>query len=167
MAGSINKVIIVGNLGRDPEVRHGQDGFKVVSLAIATGESWKDKTTGEKRERTEWHRVSIINPALGDIAERYLRKGSKVYIEGQLQTSKWTDQNGQERYSTDIVLRQYRGELALLDSPNKNGGAPAATPVSALTSDLPFSAEPLYETFQSPQPSSASKFEMRDDEIPF
>lgn len=158
MAGSINKVIIVGNLGKDPEVRHGQEGFKVVSLAVATGETWKDKATGEKKERTEWHRVSIMNPALADIAEKYLRKGSKVYLEGQLQTNKWTDQNGQERYSTEVVLRQYRGELALLDSQNKIGGSPQSS------SDSSFGAEPLYDTFQ---PSAANKFDMKDDEIPF
>ncbi|NKD86971.1 single-stranded DNA-binding protein [Haematospirillum sp. 15-248] len=116
MAGSVNKVILVGNLGRDPEVRSTQNGQKIVNMTVATSESWKDRQTGERREKTEWHRVVIFNPNLGEIAERYLRKGSKVYLEGQLQTRKWTDQNGQERYSTEIVLQAYRGELTLLDS---------------------------------------------------
>jgi single-strand DNA-binding protein len=115
MAGSINKVIIVGNLGRDPEVRTFQNGGKVVNLNVATSETWKDKTTGERKERTEWHRVTIANEGLGRIAEQYLRKGSKVYIEGQLETRKWQDQSGAERYSTEVVLRPYRGEMTLLD----------------------------------------------------
>ena len=115
MAGSVNKVIIIGNLGRDPEVKSFQNGGKVVNLRIATSETWKDKTTGEKKERTEWHAVSILNEGLSKIAEQYLRKGSKVYIEGQLETRKWQDQSGADRYSTEVVLRPYRGELTLLD----------------------------------------------------
>lgn len=114
MAGSVNKVILVGNLGRDPEVRTMQNGNKIVNLNIATSETWKDRQTGEKRERTEWHRVVIFSPPLADIAERYLRKGSSVYIEGQLQTRKWQDQNGQDRYSTEVVLQPFKGELTLL-----------------------------------------------------
>ena len=121
MAGSVNKVIIVGNLGRDPEVRSFQNGGKVVNLRIATSENWKDRTTGEKRERTEWHSVAIFSEPLGRIAEQYLRKGSKVYIEGQLETRKWQDQSGQDRYSTEVVLRPYRGELTLLDSRGSGG----------------------------------------------
>ena len=116
MSGSINKVILVGNLGRDPEIRAMQNGDKVVQLSIATSDRWKDKTSGEQRERTEWHRVVIFNDGIGRIAEQYLKKGSTVYIEGQLQTRKWTDQSGQEKYTTEIVLQRYRGELTLLGS---------------------------------------------------
>jgi single-strand DNA-binding protein len=114
MAGSVNKVILLGNLGRDPEVRQTQDGTKIVHLAIATSERWRDRQTGEPRERTEWHRVVIFNERLGEIAEKYLTKGRQVYVEGQLQTRKWTDQNGQERYTTEVVLQRFRGELALI-----------------------------------------------------
>ncbi len=114
MAGSVNKVIIVGNLGRDPEVRNFPAGGKVVNLNIATSETWRDKASGERKERTEWHRVAIFNEALGKIAEQYLKKGSTVYIEGQLETRKWQDQSGAERFTTEIVLRQFRGELTLL-----------------------------------------------------
>ena len=120
MAGSVNKVIIVGNLGRDPEVRSFQNGGKVCNLRIATSETWKDRNTGERREKTEWHSVAIFSEPLARIAEQYLRKGSKVYVEGQLETRKWQDQSGQDRYTTEIVLRPYRGELTLLDS--RSGG---------------------------------------------
>jgi single-strand DNA-binding protein len=120
MAGSVNKVILIGNLGADPEVRATQDGRKIVNLRVATSENWKDKGSGERREKTEWHRVVIFNDRLADVAERYLRKGSKVYLEGQLQTRKWTDQGGQEKYSTEVVLQQFRGELTLLDG--RSGG---------------------------------------------
>jgi single-strand DNA-binding protein len=122
MAGSVNKVIIVGNLGRDPEVRSFQNGGKVVNLNIATSETWRDKASGERKERTEWHRVSILNEPLAKIAEQYLKKGSKVYIEGQLETRKWTDQSGAEKYTTEVVLRPYRGELTLLDGREGGGG---------------------------------------------
>lgn len=121
MAGSVNKVIIVGNLGRDPEVRSFGNGGKVVNLRIATSETWRDKQTGERKERTEWHSVAIYNEALGKIAEQYLRKGSTVYIEGQLETRKWQDQSGADRYTTEIVLRQFRGELTLLGG--RDGGS--------------------------------------------
>ena len=124
MAG-VNKVIIVGNLGRDPEVRSFPNGGKVVNLRIATSETWRDKASGERKERTEWHSVAIFNEALGKIAEQYLRKGSTVYIEGQLETRKWQDQSGADRYTTEVVLRQYRGELTLLggrDGGNSGGG---------------------------------------------
>lgn len=114
MSGSVNKCIIVGNLGRDPEVHHTQSGDKVVNMSIATSESWKDKATGERREKTEWIRVVIWNERLADVAEKYLAKGRSVYIEGQLRTRKWVDQSGQERYSTEVVLERYRGELTLL-----------------------------------------------------
>ncbi|MGF6860019.1 single-strand DNA-binding protein [Rhodobacteraceae bacterium MBR-64] len=116
MAGSVNKVIIVGNLGRDPEVRSFANGGKVCNLRIATSENWRDKATGERREKTEWHSVAIFSEPLARIAEQYLKKGSKVYIEGQLETRKWQDQSGQDRYSTEVVLRPYKGELTLLDS---------------------------------------------------
>jgi len=122
MAGSVNKVILVGNLGRDPEVRTSQDGAKIVSLNIATSESWKDRASGERKEKTEWHRVVIFNPNLADVAERYLRKGSSVYIEGALQTRKWTDQSGQERYTTEVVIGRFKGELTLLGG-RDGGGA--------------------------------------------
>ena len=147
MSGSVNKVILVGNLGRDPEVRSSQDGTKIVNLSIATSERWKDRNSGEQRERTEWHRVVIFNENLGRVAEQYLRKGSSVYLEGQLQTRKWTDQQGVEKYTTEVVLQRYRGELTLLggrgdaagggfgDSAGGNmggggygAGAPAAAP---------------------------------------
>lgn len=122
MAGSVNKVILVGNLGRDPEVRSFPNGGKVVNLRIATSENWRDKQTGERRERTEWHSVAIFNENLGRIAEQYLRKGSKVYLEGQLETRKWQDQSGADRYSTEVVLRPYRGEMTLLDGRGEGGG---------------------------------------------
>ncbi|TAG19847.1 MAG: single-stranded DNA-binding protein [Rhodobacterales bacterium] len=121
MAGSVNKVIIVGNLGRDPEVRNFPNGGKVVNLRIATSESWRDKASGERKERTEWHSVAIFNEALGKIAEQYLRKGSTVYIEGQLETRKWQDQSGADRYSTEVVLRPYNGNLTLLGG--RDGGS--------------------------------------------
>lgn len=120
MAGSVNKVILIGNLGRDPEVRTFQNGGKVCNLRIATSENWKDRNTGERKERTEWHSVSIMSEGIAKIAEQYLRKGSKVYIEGQLETRKWQDQNGQDRYSTEVVLRPYSGTLTMLDGPNGN-----------------------------------------------
>lgn len=125
MAGSVNKVIIVGNLGRDPEVRNTQAGMKVVNLAVATSESWNDKTSGERKELTEWHRVVIMNDRLGDVAEKYLRKGSKVYLEGKLQTRKWTDQSGQERYTTEIMLGRFNGELVMLDRAGGGSGGMA------------------------------------------
>jgi single-strand DNA-binding protein len=121
MAGSVNKVILVGNLGRDPEVRSFPNGGKVVNLRIATSETWRDKATGERKERTEWHSVAIFNEALGKIAEQYLRKGSTVYIEGQLETRKWQDQSGADRYTTEVVLRQFRGELTLLGGRDAGG----------------------------------------------
>ena len=121
MSGSVNKVTLVGNLGRDPEVRAMQNGDKIVQLSVATSDRWKDKNSGEQRERTEWHRVVIFNDALGRIAEQYLKKGSTVYLEGQLQTRKWTDQqSGQEKYTTEVVLQRYRGELTLLGSRTEN-----------------------------------------------
>ncbi len=128
MAGSVNKVILVGNLGRDPEIRRLGSGDPVVNLRIATSESWKDKGTGERKEKTEWHSVVIFNENLGRVAEQYLRKGSKVYIEGQLQTRKWTDQSGQEKYTTEVVLQRFRGELTILDSRSGGGSDYAEEP---------------------------------------
>ena len=122
MAGSVNKVILVGNLGRDPEIRNFQNGGKVANLRIATSENWKDRTTGERKERTEWHTVAIFNEGLVGVVERYLKKGSKVYVEGQLETRKWQDQSGQDRYSTEIVLRGIGGTLTMLDGASGGGG---------------------------------------------
>lgn len=154
MAGSVNKVIIVGNLGADPEVRTFQNGGKVCSLRIATSESWKDKNSGEKKERTEWHSVSIFSEPLANIAEKYLKKGSKVYIEGQLETRKWQDQSGADRYSTEVVLRPYRGELTLLDGHGgggqssggnyqapASGGTGGAGGINDISDDIPFNME--------------------------
>jgi single-strand DNA-binding protein len=121
MAGSVNKVILVGNLGRDPEIRTMQNGGKVCNLSVATSERWRDRTSGEQQERTEWHRVVIFDDRLVDVAERYLQKGAKIYLEGELQTRKWQDQSGQERYTTEVVLRRFRGQLTMLDS--RGGGA--------------------------------------------
>jgi single-strand DNA-binding protein len=123
VAGSINKVILVGNLGNDPDVRTMQSGSKVCNLSIATSESWKDRNTGERKERTEWHRVVIFNEPIAKVAENYLRKGSKVYLEGQLETRKWTDQSGVEKYTTEVVLRPYTGQLTMLDSAGGGAGA--------------------------------------------
>jgi single-strand DNA-binding protein len=135
MAGSVNKVVLVGNLGKDPEVRTTQDGSKIVNLTLATSDTWNDRASGERKEKTEWHRVVIFNDRIGDVAERFLRKGRKVYIEGALQTRKWTDQGGQERYTTEVVIGRFRGDLVLLDSnrgeeggmgEGGGGGAPAS-----------------------------------------
>ncbi len=148
MAGSVNKVILIGNLGRDPEVRTTQSGTKVANLSLATSDSWKDRNTGEKREKTEWHRVVIFGN-LADIAERYLKKGSKVYISGQLQTRKWQDQSGQDKYTTEVVLQGFNGELIMLDSRGGDGGGDYA------------SSEPTGGGWDSGPPGDM------DDEIPF
>jgi single-strand DNA-binding protein len=121
MAGSVNKVILIGNLGADPEIRHTQDGRPIVNLRVATSDSWRDKATGERREKTEWHRVVIFNEGLARIAEQYLKKGSKVYLEGQLQTRKWEDQSGQERYTTEVVLQGFNAQLTMLDGRQRDG----------------------------------------------
>lgn len=156
MAGSVNKVILVGNLGRDPETRNAQSGSKIVNLTVATSESWNDKASGDRKERTEWHRVAIFNERLADVAERFLRKGRKVYLEGQLQTRKWTDQSGQERYSTEIVLDRFRGELVLLDSARDNEGGQSERP-----------APQRQNSQQSRQSSGWDNPSDLDDEIPF
>jgi single-strand DNA-binding protein len=149
MAGSVNKVILVGNLGKDPEVRRMTSGEPVVNLSVATSESWRDKASGERKEKTEWHRVVIFNKNLADVAEKYLRKGSKVYVEGQLQTRKWTDKDGQEKYSTEVVLQNFRGELTMLDGRGGEGGGGGGGGRGA-----------------SEAPASFQRDEM-DDEIPF
>lgn len=143
MAGSVNKVILIGNVGKDPEIRTTQNGGRIANLSLATSESWKDKTTGERKENTQWHRVVIFNEALVGITERYIRKGSKLYLEGQLETRKWTDSEGKDQYSTEVVLRPYRGEITLLDSrsdsqggggySNANNDAPSYAPAAAAT----------------------------------
>lgn len=168
MAGSVNKVILVGNLGRDPEVRSTQSGQKIVNFTLATSDSWNDKASGERRERTEWHRVVIFNERVADIAERYLRKGRKVYVEGSLQTRKWTDQSGQERYTTEVVIDRFRGELTLLDSgrgDEEGGGyaqgrssSPPARPVAATTAG---GGGHSAQTWDAPPGGDL------DDEIPF
>lgn len=121
MAGSVNKVILVGNLGKDPDVRQTQSGDTIVNLTVATSENWRDKNTGERKEKTEWHRVCVFNENLAKVAQSYLKKGSKVFIEGQLQTRKWTDQSGVEKYSTEVVLQRFRGELTMLDGRSEGG----------------------------------------------
>src|SRR6266705_1899420 len=163
MAGSVTTVILVDNLARAPEIRSTQDGMRIANLAVATSESWRDRVSGERKERTEWHRVAIFNERLAEIAEKYLKKGAKVYIEGALQTRKWTDNSGQERYTTEIVLQRYRGELTMLDGARSAGGPPteggyeegyagggfgdeptvaaparARTPINDLDDDIPF-----------------------------
>ncbi len=148
MAGSVNKVILVGNLGKDPEVRRMQSGDPVVNLSLATSESWRDKSSGERKEKTEWHRVVIFNKNLAEVAEKYLHKGSKVYVEGSLQTRKWTDKDGAEKYSTEIVLQNFRGELTMLDSKGEGGGASR-------------------ERFGAGEAPASFQREEMDDEIPF
>lgn len=152
MAGSVNKVILVGNLGADPEIRSLSSGDRVANLRVATSESWKDRSTGERKERSEWHRVVIFNDNLTTVAEKYLRKGSKVYIEGSIQTRKWTDQSGVEKFSTEIVLQKFRGELTLLDARDGGGSAGQADHGG----DRGFSGS-----------SGARDFEPDDSEIPF
>ena len=164
MAGSINKVILVGNLGRDPEVRSMQDGGKIVQLSLATSETWKDRNSGERRERTEWHRVVIFNEALGNIAEQYLRKGSTVYIEGQLQTRKWTDQQGQEKYTTEVVLQRYRGELTMLGG---RADSVSSTGYSDTNSDSGFNSGLQNESSSNNVSGGISNIDDLDDEIPF
>jgi single-strand DNA-binding protein len=164
MSGSVNKVILVGNLGRDPEVRRLNSGEPVVNLRIATTESWRDKASGERKERTEWHNVVIFNENLAKVAEQYLRKGSKVYVEGQLQTRKYTDQSGQEKYSTEIVLQRYRGEMTLLDS---RGGGQGASEGGRDYSGTDFGSASPMERRPAPQGGGGKYSSDMDDEIPF
>lgn len=156
MAGSVNKVILIGNLGRDPEIRTFANGGKAANMRIATSESWRDKATGERKERTEWHSVAVFNDGLVGVIEKFVKKGSKIYIEGQLETRKWTDQNGVERYSTEVVLRPYRGELTLLDGRAGGGNAQGE-------------AKPV-DTYQGASNQGGGNAPGRadmDDEIPF
>jgi single-strand DNA-binding protein len=152
MAGSVNKVILVGNLGKDPEVRRMQSGDPVVNLSLATSETWRDKASGERKEKTEWHRVVIFNKNLAEVAEKYLRKGAKVYVEGSLQTRKWTDKDGQDKYSTEIVLQNFRGELTMLDSKGEGGGG---------------GGRGAYGGGAAESPASFDRGSDMDDEIPF
>ncbi len=153
MAGSVNKVILVGNLGRDPEVRRMTSGEPIVNLSVATSESWRDKSSGERKEKTEWHRVVIFNENLAKVAEQYLRKGSKVYLEGQLVTRKWTDKDGVEKYSTEVVLNRFRGEMVLLDSRGEGGASVGG-------------GQSRVSTGGSDAPATFDRSEL-DDEIPF
>ena len=162
MMVGINKVILVGNLGSDPVVNNTQSGTKVVNLNVATSDSWKDRNTGERKDRTEWHRVVIFNPQLADTAERYLRKGSKVYLEGQLQTRKWTDNNGVERYTTEVVLQSFNSVLVMLDSKNSGGDS-----VPAGGNDVFSSAPAAGGTSSGWDNSPASAPSDLDDDIPF
>ena len=157
MAGSVNKVILIGNLGADPEIRRTQDGRPVANLRVATSESWRDRATGERREKTEWHRVVIFNEGLCKIAEQYLKKGSKVYLEGSLQTRKWQDKDGQERYSTEVVLQGFNSQLTMLD--RAGGGAGAGDDLG--------SSGPSASRERKPALAGANKSTDMDDEIPF
>ncbi len=159
MAGSVNKVILVGNLGKDPESRTFQSGDKVVNFTIATSESWKDKASGERKERTEWHRIAVYNQGLVNVCENYLKKGSKVYIEGQLETRKWTDKDGQEKYTTEIALRPFRSELTMLDS--KGGGSGGRS-----NDSFKDSGDDGFSSNGSSRPSRTTVDEL-EDEIPF
>jgi len=167
MAGSVNKVILIGNLGRDPEIRSTQDGTRVANLSLATSENWRDKNTGERREKTEWHRVVIFNERLVEVAEKYLRKGSKIYIEGQLQTRKWQDQSGQDKYSTEVVLNRFRGELTMLDSRRDAEAQGAGDYGGAVSGGAPMGdarSGPSGSGPGGPAPSGGGDL---DDEIPF
>jgi len=169
MAGSVNKVILVGNLGNDPEVRNLPSGGKVVNLSIATSEQWRDKNTGERKERTEWHRVVIFSEGLTRVAEQYLRKGSKVYIEGALQTRKWQDQSGQDKYSTEIVLQGFNSTLTMLDGRGEGGGDNAGGGFSGPRESYGGGNNGGGGRQESRRPSSAPAFESgsMDDDIPF
>jgi len=169
MAGSVNKVILIGNLGADPEVRHTQDGRAICNLRLATTESWRDKQSGEKREKTEWHSIVIFNEQLGKIAQQYLKKGSKVYIEGQLQTRKWQDNSGNDRYSTEVVLQNFSGQMMMLDGRNGSSGF-SDSGNSAYDADASSGARESggYQGGKSRASGAAQSFEKDlDDEIPF
>jgi len=172
MAGSVNKVILVGNLGRDPEVRRMGSGDPVVNLRIATSETWRDKASGERKEKTEWHSVVIFNENLAKVAEQYLRKGSKVYVEGQLQTRKWQDQSGQERYSTEVVLQRFRGELTILDSRGSGGGSEGGYDdpgqgQGQISRGGDFGGQQASRSAPSSAPAGGGRFNDMDDDIPF
>lgn len=163
MAGSVNKVILVGNLGREPEVRTFQNGDKVCNLSIATSESWKDKASGERKEKTEWHRVAIFNQNLITVAERFLKKGSKVYLEGQLETRKYTDKDGAEKYTTEVVLRAFRGELTLLDGRDDGASADSGASMGAYAE----TSAPTGGGRPALSPATAKSASALDDDIPF
>jgi len=169
MAGSVNKVILVGNLGRDPESRTMQSGGKVVSFSIATSESWNDKASGERKEKTQWHRIAIFNEKLGEIAEKYLKKGAKVYLEGALESRKYTDKDGVERETTEVVLARYRGELTMLDGKGEGGGGYAGAEGGGYRSERAPASRPA--AAPAARGSSAPSWEPAggdlDDEIPF
>lgn len=167
MAGSVNKVILIGNLGRDPEIRSATSGERIANLSVATSETWKDKS-GERQERTEWHRVTIFDDRLAEVAEKYLRKGSKIYVSGQLQTRKWTDQTGQERYSTEVVLSKFRGELTMLDSATDRSDRQAELPAAAPAA-RPYSSrrEGVGNGYTPPTPAPRATRDELDDELPF
>ncbi len=164
MAGSLNKVMLIGNLGKDPEIRSTQDGREIATLNLATSESWKDKNTGERKEKTEWHRVVIFNEGLVNVVKNYVKKGSKLFIEGQLQTRKWTDKDGAEKYTTEIVLQNYNGSLTMLDGKEKSGGSSGEYSGGGGRSSEAFSG-PGNAGSRTKAPASAGA-EM-DDEIPF
>src|SRR5437870_10146923 len=165
MAGSVNKVILVGNLGKDPEIRRTQDGRPIANLSVATSESWRDKATGERKEKTEWHRVVIFNEGLCRVVEQYLKKGAKVYLEGQLQTRKWTDQQGVERYSTEVVLQGFNAQLTMLD--RVGGGAEAGTNGGDFGSPGPTAARERKPAMAGTAGAAGAKRDDLDDEIPF
>jgi single-strand DNA-binding protein len=165
MAGSVNKVILIGNLGKDPEIRRTQDGRPIANLSVATSESWRDKTSGERKEKTEWHRVVIFNEGLCRIAEQYLKKGAKVYLEGQLQTRKWTDKDNIERYSTEVVLQGFNSSLTMLDGRGGGGGS-GGTGADEGGSGGDFSGSSAPRE-RKPAMAGASKRDDMDDEIPF
>ena len=164
MAGSVNKVILVGNLGRDPEVKSMQDGRSMVNMSIATSENWRDRQSGERKERTEWHRVVIFNEKLAEVAQKYVRKGSKVYVEGQLSTRKWTDQSGQERYTTEVVIPRFGGALTMLDGRSGEGGG-GGGPAGGMDDDAGGSAAASGGGGGRPA-ARGGKAEL-DDDIPF
>jgi len=167
MAGSVNKVILVGNLGKDPETRRMANGDPVVSLRIATSESWRDKQTGERREKTEWHSVVIFNENLAKVAEQYLKKGSKIYVEGQLQTREWQDKDGQKRYSTEIVLQRYRGEMTLLDG-RDGGGSRDSMEEGGSSGAMGYDRAASRSTSSAPaRPANNTRATDMDDDIPF
>lgn len=169
MAGSVNKVILVGNVGKDPEIRRTQDGRSIANLSLATSETWRDKATGERKEKTEWHRVVVFNDNLCKVVEQYVRKGSKLYIEGQLQTRKWTDQSGQEKYSTEVVLQGFNGTLTMLDGARGAAGGMGESAQVDYAADAGYSSPGGYDTAPKRGGGAAKKSfdKALDDEIPF
>jgi single-strand DNA-binding protein len=167
MAGSVNKVILVGNLGKDPEVRRLGSGEPVVNLSLATSESWKDKATGERKEKTEWHRVVIFNENIARVAEQYLKKGSKVYVEGQLQTRKWQDQSGQEKYSTEVVIQRFRGDLTILDARGGGGSDQSDSEPGQVSRGGDFGRSSPMEKRPAMAGSGGGRYNDLDDDIPF